>query len=80
MELDDNPFDAILNKVIQLLNNLHSKKLILKWQHKAMTLDPKTTELAHLYFNPKTHTIEWNSLSFTVNRVWSAPLKFIFLS
>lgn len=57
LELHDNPYDAILNKVIQLLNNLRSKKLILKWQHEAMMPDPKTSELAHLYFNPKTHKV-----------------------
>ena len=57
LELQDNPFDAILNKVIQLLNNLRSKKLIMKWQHEAMMPNPKTTELAHLYFNPKTHKV-----------------------
>ncbi|CAF4038986.1 unnamed protein product [Adineta steineri] len=55
VELTENPFNEILNKVVQLLDNLHSKKLILKWQHKVMMPDRQTTELAHLYFNPKTH-------------------------
>ncbi|CAF1297315.1 unnamed protein product [Adineta steineri] len=55
VELTENPFNEILNKVIQLLNNLHSKKLILKWQYDKMMPDRKKVELAHLYFNPKTH-------------------------
>ena len=57
VELHENPFNVILNNVMQLLNNLRSKKLILKWQHEAMMPDIKTTELAHLYFNPKTHKV-----------------------
>ncbi|CAF1196361.1 unnamed protein product [Adineta steineri] len=55
VELTENPFNEILNKVIQLLNNLHSKKLILKWQYDKMMPNRKKVELAHLYFNPKTH-------------------------
>jgi hypothetical protein len=57
MVLTDNPFDAILNKVIQLLNNLRSKKLILLWQYEKMMPDRTKSQLAHLYFNPKTHKV-----------------------
>ena len=55
IQLMDNPFDEVLNKVIQLLNQLRSKRFILKWQYDQMMPDPKQTQLAHLYFNPKTH-------------------------
>ncbi|CAF4204798.1 unnamed protein product, partial [Adineta steineri] len=54
-ELSYNPFNEILDKVIQLLNKLRSKKLILKWQYEEMIPDRTKCELAHLYFNPKTH-------------------------
>lgn len=57
VEMTNNPFNEILNKVIQLLNQLRSKKLILQWQYNQMIPDPNQTELAHLYFNPKTHKV-----------------------
>ncbi|CAF1524992.1 unnamed protein product, partial [Adineta steineri] len=53
--IKENPLPEILNKVTELLNNLRSKKFILQWQYNEMVPDRKTTELAHLYFNPKTH-------------------------
>ena len=56
-ELTANPLNEILNKVIQLLDQLQSKKYIWKWQHDEMLPDRKTAELAHLYFNPKTHKV-----------------------
>ncbi|CAF4103748.1 unnamed protein product [Rotaria sordida] len=55
MELRENPLDEILKKVIQLLNQLYAKKLILSWKHKKMMPDRNKCELSHLYFNPKTH-------------------------
>ncbi|CAF4556711.1 unnamed protein product, partial [Rotaria magnacalcarata] len=55
--LKENPFDEILNKVIQLLNRLSGKKLILQWQSKKMMPNRTKSVLAHLYFNPKTHKI-----------------------
>jgi len=58
MELSNNPFNEILDKVIQLLNHLRSKKYILKWQYEQMMPDRTNSELAHLYFNPKTHKVE----------------------
>ena len=59
IELYENPFNELLNKVIQLnlINNLRSKKLILKRQYEEMMPDTEKTELAHLYFNPKTHKV-----------------------
>ncbi len=57
MELSTNPFNEVLNKVVQLLNQLRSKKLILKWQYDEMMPDATRTELAYLYFNPKTHKV-----------------------
>ncbi|CAF2025721.1 unnamed protein product, partial [Rotaria magnacalcarata] len=55
IELSSNPFNEILDKVIQLLNTLRGKDLIRKWQYEQMIPDRTTCELAHLYFNPKTH-------------------------
>jgi len=57
IELSENPFNEILNKVIQLLNQLREKKLIFKWQYDEMMPDRTKCELAHLYFNPKTHKV-----------------------
>ncbi|CAF1464198.1 unnamed protein product [Rotaria magnacalcarata] len=56
-ELSYNPFNEILDKVIQLLNTLRGKDLIRKWQYEQMMPDRTKCELAHLYFNPKTHKI-----------------------
>ncbi|CAM4787294.1 unnamed protein product [Rotaria magnacalcarata] len=55
IELSCNPFNEILDKVIQLLNTLRGKDLIRKCQYEQMMLDRIKCELAHLYFNPKTH-------------------------
>ncbi len=41
IELSDNPYNEILNKVTQLLNNLYEKDLISKWQYKEMMPDQK---------------------------------------
>lgn len=57
MELSYNPFNEILDKVIQLLDKLRSKQLIYKWQYDEMIPDRTKCELAHLYFNPKTHKV-----------------------
>ncbi|CAF4253964.1 unnamed protein product, partial [Rotaria magnacalcarata] len=45
----------IFDKVVQLLGALHQKGLIRKWQYEQMMPDRTNCELAHLYFNPKTH-------------------------
>jgi hypothetical protein len=58
MELSENPFNEILNKkVIQSLEKLCKQDLIRQWQCVEMMPDRKTCELAHLYFNPKTHKV-----------------------
>ena len=59
LELSDNPFRETLNRVVRLLNTLRGEKRILKWQHEQMMPDQATCELAHLYFNPKTHKVQW---------------------
>ncbi|CAF3589065.1 unnamed protein product [Rotaria socialis] len=56
-ELSSNPFNEILNKVIQLLNTLRGKDLIRKWQYEQMMPDRTTGQLGQLYFNPKTHKV-----------------------
>jgi hypothetical protein len=57
VQLSENPFNDILNRVTQGLKTLASKKLILQWQLREMLPDPKTSELSHVYFNPKTHKV-----------------------
>ncbi|CAF1495611.1 unnamed protein product [Rotaria magnacalcarata] len=55
-ELSSNRFEATLNKVIRLLNNLHAKQGKLRaWQYNEMRPNVKTCKLAYMYFNPKTH-------------------------
>ncbi|CAF5191575.1 unnamed protein product, partial [Rotaria magnacalcarata] len=54
-ELSFNPFNEIFDKVVQLLSALRQKDLIRKWQYEEMMPDRTKCELAHLYFNPKTH-------------------------
>ncbi|CAF1648303.1 unnamed protein product [Rotaria magnacalcarata] len=55
IELSSNPFNEIFDKVVQLLGALRQKGLIRKWQYEQMMPDRTKCELAHLYFNPKTH-------------------------
>jgi hypothetical protein len=57
MQLSNNPFHEILDRVIKLLKHLESKRLITNWQYNQMLPAPKECELAHLYFNPKTHKV-----------------------
>lgn len=57
IELSENPFDEVFNKVIQLLNRLRQKNLIRQWQYNKMMPNRTKSELAHLYFNPKTHKV-----------------------
>ena len=58
VELLENPFKQISDKVCQLLNKLSSKKMIEPWQCKKMRPDLKKAELSHLYFNTKAHKVE----------------------
>lgn len=57
VELSSNPFNELVDGVIQFLNTLRSKNLIEQWQCKKMLPDRKKVELPHLYFNPKTHKV-----------------------
>ena len=57
VQLSENPFNDILNRIIQVLKTLASQKLILQWQMREMLPDPLKFELSHLYFNPKTHKV-----------------------
>ena len=60
IELGENPFRQIENEVIELLNQLRAKALISKKQYDDMVPDRKNCELAHLYFNPKTHKVGYD--------------------
>jgi hypothetical protein len=57
--LSHNPFNEIFDKVTDLLKKLSNEtpKRILQWQCKKMMPDLTKCELAHLYFNPKTHKV-----------------------
>lgn len=57
IESAENPFHEIQNKVIELLNRLRQEDLISKEQYDEMIFDRNKCELAHLYFNPKTHKV-----------------------
>ena len=57
IQLSENPFNEIQDKVIELLNKLRQKKFISKKQYDEMMPDRTKSELAHLYFNPKTHKV-----------------------
>lgn len=57
-ELSSNPFQETLRKVVRLLNDLHAKEKKLRaWQYNRMQKDLKTSKLAYMYFNPKTHKV-----------------------
>ncbi|CAF1927930.1 unnamed protein product [Rotaria magnacalcarata] len=55
IELKDNPFNKIQDNVIHLLNQIRTKKIIFQWQCNKMMPNRIKCQLAHLYFNPKTH-------------------------
>jgi len=54
-ELPSNPLKEVYLKVVQLIKDLHLKKVIRKWQYKKMLPDHEKTRLAHMYFLPKAH-------------------------
>ena len=57
-ELTSNPFDDTFMKVIQLLNKLRSEKKIQE-KHKMDMLPVRNeTELAYMYFLPKSHKVK----------------------
>jgi hypothetical protein len=63
VQLSNNPFNEILNGITGVLQTLASKKWILQWQLRTMLPDPVTSELSHLYFNPKIHKVDSITLS-----------------
>ncbi|CAM4836895.1 unnamed protein product [Rotaria magnacalcarata] len=79
IELSYNPFNEILDKVIQLLNTLRGKGFIRKWQYEQMMPDRTNCELAHLYFNPKTHKngIPVRSIESTIHASTTKISKFL---
>jgi hypothetical protein len=60
IELANDPLWIVFDKVVQLLNDLRSKKHILAWQlNKMMPKRDKVTS-AYLYFIPKPHKVNFN--------------------
>lgn len=57
IQLNENPLQEILNRVVRTLKTMRSKSLISQKQLEKMLPDMKTSELAHLYFNPKIHKV-----------------------
>ncbi|CAF5172037.1 unnamed protein product, partial [Rotaria magnacalcarata] len=57
IELKENPFNKIQDNVIHLLNQIRTKKFIFQWQYNKMMPNRIKCQLAHLYFNPKTHKV-----------------------
>jgi hypothetical protein len=57
VELPSNPLKEVYLKVLQLVNDLHLKKVIRAWQHKKMLPIHDKTRLAHMYFLPKVHKV-----------------------
>jgi hypothetical protein len=57
IELEENPFNKIQDNVIHLLNQIRAKKFIFQWQCNKMMPNRIKCQLAHLYFNPKTHKV-----------------------
>ncbi|CAF2161870.1 unnamed protein product [Rotaria magnacalcarata] len=55
IELKENPFNKIQDNVIHLLNQIRAKNFIFQWQCNKMMPNRIKCQLAHLYFNPKTH-------------------------
>lgn len=73
--LSENPFHQIKDKAIALLNQLREKGSISKKQYEEMAPDPKQTELAHLYFKPKTHKVKtFHDLTIRLNQLYSNRL------
>ncbi|CAF3977119.1 unnamed protein product, partial [Rotaria magnacalcarata] len=63
-----------------LLNTLRGKDLIRKWQYEQMMPDRTTCELAHLYFNPKTHKdgIPVRPIESTIHAATTKISKFLY--
>jgi hypothetical protein len=57
IELASDPLWTVFDKVVQLLNNLRSKKQILACQLRKMIPKRANVALAYLYFIPKPHKV-----------------------
>ena len=60
VQLSENPFNDILNRITQVLKTMASKKLIFQWQLREMLPGPQTSELSHEYLRAKTHKVSGN--------------------
>ncbi len=60
IELANDPLWIVFDKVVQLLNDLRSKKHILAWQLNQMMPKREKVALAYLYFIPKPHKVNFN--------------------
>ena len=56
-ELDSNPLATVFDKVVQLLNDLRSRKQIMAYQLDKMMPKRDKVTLAYLYFVPKPHKV-----------------------
>jgi hypothetical protein len=59
VQLPSNPLTDTFYKVVRLLNDLRTKQQIRQWQLIKMMPDQKKMKLAHLYFIPKPHKVNF---------------------
>ena len=59
VELSSDPLMETFHKIVRLLNDLHTKKRITRWQHTKMMPDREKVKLAYLYFVPKPHKVNF---------------------
>ncbi|CAF1349920.1 unnamed protein product [Didymodactylos carnosus] len=78
IELSSNPLMETFEKVVRLLNDLHTKRQITARQHKRMMPDKKKIKLAYLYFIPKPHKLKINRVQ--VNYMVDKYIDDIFLT
>ena len=74
IELEDDPFWMMFDKVVCLLNHLLSKDHIRVWQLNKLMPKRNKVQLAYLYFIPKSHKVLVESYLFEFNRL----LQFFF--
>ncbi len=58
IQLESNPLWTVFEKVVHLLNDLHSKNQIRVWQLNKMMPKRDKVALAYLYFIPKSHKVD----------------------
>jgi hypothetical protein len=56
-ELSSNPFNELIHNVTHLLNQIRTTKRISEWQKEKMIPIRNKTELAYMYFVPKSHKV-----------------------